>query len=59
VCERFMLTSDQASTIANQQIAAIRKHWDAVCAEAGIADGERRRLWRGAALNDFCFEGWD
>lgn len=58
VCERFMLSSDQATAIANRQIAAIRQHWDAVCAEAKIADGERRRLSQGAVLNDFCFEGW-
>lgn len=58
VCERFMLSSDQATAIANQQVAAITQHWDAVCAEAEIADGERRRLWHSAVLNDFCFEGW-
>lgn len=58
VCERFMLSGDQATAIADQQIAAITQHWDAVCTEAQIADGERRRLWRGAVLNDFCFEGW-
>ena len=39
------------------QIAAIRAHWNAVYDEAGLADADRRLLWRRQFLNDLAFDG--
>lgn len=59
VCRRFMLSHEEATVLVNQQVRTINQHWDAVCSEAGLAEGERMRLWQGAILNPFCFEGWE
>jgi serine/threonine-protein kinase HipA len=59
ICERFMLSREEATELANRQVRTIEAHWDAVCDDANMAVGERRRLWRGAVLGSFCFEGWD
>lgn len=59
VCERFMLDHHEATALINRQIKVIEEQWDTVCDEAGLAEGERRRLWQGAVMNPFCREGWD
>lgn len=58
VSERFMLTREQATTLIDNQIATVNAEWDRVCNEAGLARGERDRLWQGAVSNPFCFENW-
>ena len=58
VCDRFMLTSENATSLINQQKQIIREHWKLVCDEAKLPTGERDRLWGGPVLNPFCFEGW-
>jgi len=58
VCQRFMLSRDQATALMNEQERIIRSEWDVVCEEANLPRGERQRLWGGAVLNPFCFEGW-
>ena len=58
VCERFMLSRDEATEIADFQVAMINEQWERVCDEADLPDGERMRLWQGAVMNPFAFEGW-
>lgn len=59
VCERFMLSRDEATDLINQQVVIVRAGWESVCDVANLPEGERRRLWQGAVLNPFCFEGWE
>lgn len=59
VCERFMLSRDEATRLINQQHRAILDQWEATCDKAELPEGERERLWQGAVLNPFCFEGWN
>ena len=54
---KFLLTERQALDIAKRQIAAIGRNWNAVCAEARLADADRRLLWRRQFLNGLAFEG--
>ncbi|NNE04750.1 MAG: type II toxin-antitoxin system HipA family toxin [Xanthomonadales bacterium] len=58
VCDRFMLSRDEATGIADSQAEVIREHWDDVCDEADLPNGERLRLWQGAIMNPFAFENW-
>jgi len=58
VSERFTVSREQATEIAEEQLETIRQNWDSVCRDAGLAAGEKQRLWQGAILNPFCFEGW-
>jgi serine/threonine-protein kinase HipA len=53
----FLLSRDEATAIAASQIAAIRKHWDAVCEEATLTAVDKQLLWRRQFLNPFAFEG--
>ena len=54
---KFLLAEDEAIHIMRRQISAIRTHWETVCDEARLADGDRRLLWRRQILNDLAFEG--
>ena len=54
---KYLLAEDEAMHIMRHQIAAIRTHWETVCDEARLADGDRRALWRRQILNDLAFEG--
>ena len=58
VCERFMLSHDDATDLINEQVRIVRAEWEAVCEEANLPHGERERLWQGSVLNPFCFEDW-
>lgn len=58
VCERFMLSREQATEIVERQVSTIEENWDSVCQDAGLGEGEQQRLWQGAVLNPFCFEAW-
>ena len=54
----FMLGVDEARDISAGLIAAIEKHWDAVCDEAGLSKVDRQLLWGRQFLNPFSLEGW-
>jgi serine/threonine-protein kinase HipA len=58
VCQQFMLSHNEATTLIDEQEQTIRTEWDAVCEEGNLPQGERERLWQGAVLNPFCLEGW-
>jgi serine/threonine-protein kinase HipA len=58
VCQRFMLSRDEATVLINEQERIVRTEWEIVCREATLPRGERERLWEGAVLNSFCFEDW-
>jgi len=58
VCQSFMLSHDDATVLINEQEKIIRAEWRTVCEEGNLPPGERERLWQGAVLNPFCFEGW-
>lgn len=58
VCQRFMLSRDEATVLINEQERIVRTEWETVCRKANLPRGERKRLWEGAVLNSFCFEDW-
>ena len=58
VCQRFMLSRDEATVLINEQELIVRTEWETVCRKANLPSGERKRLWQGAVLNSFCFEDW-
>jgi serine/threonine-protein kinase HipA len=53
----FLLSHDDATTMAEQQIAVIRDRWPRICQEAGLNEIDRNLLWRRQFLNPFAFEG--
>ena len=53
----FLLSRDQAVTLAEQQIKVVRDRWAPVCAEAKLSQVDRNLLWRRQFLNPFAFEG--
>jgi len=53
----FQLSENDARSIAQNQVDAIRHHWAAVCTEAGLSEVDRNFLWRRQFLNPFAFEG--
>jgi serine/threonine-protein kinase HipA len=53
----FLLSRDQAITIAKHQIEIIRDNWSAVCKEANLSEVDRNLFWRRQFLNPFAFEG--
>ncbi len=55
----FRLSPDAAKAMMAHQIKTITHYWHAVCHEAGLAPGERTRLWGRQFLNPFCIEGLD
>lgn len=56
---RFQLTDEQARAIIDEQIAAIRANWEAVCDEAGLSQVDRAYLWGRQFLNEYALEGND
>lgn len=54
---KFLLSEEHALSIMRRQIAAIRKHFESVCNEAGMDDVSRSHLWRNQFLNDLAFRG--
>lgn len=55
----FLLSHDDATTMAEQQIAVIRDQWPRICQEAGLSEIDRNLLWRRQFLNPFTFEGYE
>ena len=55
---RFQLSTDDAREIIDAQISVVRKHWSAVCDEAGLGDAERHALWGRQFLNPFALQGY-
>ena len=53
----FLLSHDEAVGIARRQIEVILDQWDAVCADAHLAEVDRALMWRRQFLNPFAFEG--
>lgn len=55
----FLLSHDDATTMAEQQIAVIRDQWPRMCQEAGLNEIDRNLLWQRQFLNPFAFEGYE
>jgi len=52
----FLLSSEEATTIARHQITVIKEQWTTACAEASLSEVDRNFLWR-QFLNPYAFEG--
>ena len=53
----FLLSREEATTIAASQIVEIRDQWDAVCEEVTLSMVDKQLFWRRQFLNPFAFEG--
>jgi serine/threonine-protein kinase HipA len=53
----FLLSADEALTLAARQIKLITAKWESVCDEAKLAAVDRNFLWRRQFFNPFAFEG--
>jgi serine/threonine-protein kinase HipA len=53
----FLLSTGDATAIADGQITTIRMRWDAVCEEAGLSRIDKQFFWGRQFLNPFAFEG--
>jgi serine/threonine-protein kinase HipA len=53
----FLLTREEALSVARRQITTIRDRWAKVCTEAALSDVDRSLLWRRQFLHPFAFEG--
>jgi serine/threonine-protein kinase HipA len=58
VCQRFMLSRDEATDLIDRQLKIVKAKWNSACDAAELAQGERDRLWEGAVMNPFCMEDW-
>ena len=58
IADAFQVETKAARDIADDLLSGVRAHWDAVCDEARLGQGERKRLWGTAVVNPFCLEGW-
>ena len=52
---QFLLSHEQALSIAKYQIKIIREQWTEVCLEAKLTDVDRNFLWRRQFLNPHAF----
>ena len=52
----FLLNTDDAMAIIQQQIECIKKNWSNVCSEANMVEVDRNFLWRRQFLNSYAFE---
>ena len=59
VVEAFHLNTDDALAIIRAQMQAIRAHWLAVCADAGLSQVDQNLLWGRQFLNPFAFTELD
>ena len=59
VVEAFHLNTDEALAIIRAQMQAIRAHWLAVCADAGLSQVDQNLLWGRQFLNPFAFTELD
>lgn len=53
----FLLSREEATEIAQQQVATIAEHWNAVCEEAAISKTDRSLLATRQFLNPFSMDG--
>jgi serine/threonine-protein kinase HipA len=53
----FLLSADEAVTLAARQIKLIRAKWESVCDEAKLTVVDRNFFWRRQFFNPFAFEG--
>jgi serine/threonine-protein kinase HipA len=51
----FLLSTDEAQDIVEQQIQAIKENWNAVCDEANLNEIDRKLLWGRQFLNPYVF----
>jgi serine/threonine-protein kinase HipA len=58
VCDRFQLSTTDATALIEKMIATIEAKWESVCDQAELPEIERQRLWQSAVFNPFCFENW-
>lgn len=56
ICERFLLSKQQAQEIVQYQIETIKKHWDLLCDEAGMKTRDRDLLFGSTVLSDFSLQ---
>lgn len=52
---QFLLSNNQAFSIAQHQVKTIRNRWTAICIEAKLSDVDRNFLWRRQFLNQYAF----
>lgn len=54
----YRLSQEEARSIIDAQVDAIREHWIEVCERAGLTAGRRDAMWGRQFLNPFAFEGY-
>ncbi|MBU6249069.1 MAG: HipA domain-containing protein [Xanthomonadaceae bacterium] len=54
----FQLSREEARSIIDAQLSAIRAHWQAICDEAGLGEAERNALWGRQFLNPFGLQDY-
>lgn len=54
----FQLSREEARSIIDAQLSAIRAHWQATCDEAGLGEAERNALWGRQFLNPFGLQDY-
>jgi serine/threonine-protein kinase HipA len=52
----YLLSSSDAENLVVAQVETVRRHFDAVCDDAGVSDVDRRLLRTRQFLNPFAFE---
>ena len=52
----FLLSGEEAMEIFGALTAAIERHWNPVCEEAGLTEVDKKLLWRRQFLNPFSLE---
>lgn len=55
---RFLLSTDDARTIIQDQVECIRGNWSEVCDAANMSEVDREFLWKRQFLNDYAFAGY-
>jgi serine/threonine-protein kinase HipA len=51
----FLLSTDEAQDIVEQQKRAIKENWNSVCDEANLSEIDRKLLWGRQFLNPYVF----
>ena len=51
----FLLSTDEAKNIVEQQKQAIKENWNSVCDEANLSEIDRKLLWGRQFLNPYVF----
>ncbi|AUN33900.1 type II toxin-antitoxin system HipA family toxin [Niveispirillum cyanobacteriorum] len=54
----FLLSDAEARGIIDGQVTLICESWISACDEAGLAEVDRRFLWRRQFLNEYAFDGY-